>query len=369
LWRGVAWPPSDQNRAKTLGLVLTAKDRLSHAAFPATGHSVAFTYLATNSPAVPSVLHLGIVNLFRPTLVRGPSILGRVKGEDPSNVDDRGATNPGTIDATDSRFPNASTMAQFARDAFPGLAGKGGWLAEATNFLSRALLLLLVATCIVGWDLAVGQRLLADYRWFSQNPDVMQVDAATETCGKNVLAGSQCARLRAFERVHPSIQRWIRWQIPGRWFIGGTLPNDARLVQGYLLELTRALVTTLNYNVLPLLLGALAATAAAWLTIARKIAGHELQPCDLTQLRQRVLLGAFLGGVIGLLVAPGASNGLFAWVGPQAAPTVLGEANTSDTVALSPAIYGFLAGFATDRFFQLLDQLVERLFAFSNPKS
>ena len=42
---GVAWPPLEQDRGKVLALVLTAKDRLSRAAYPATGYSVAFTYL------------------------------------------------------------------------------------------------------------------------------------------------------------------------------------------------------------------------------------------------------------------------------------------------------------------------------------
>jgi hypothetical protein len=377
---GVAWPPSEHNRARTLGLVLTAKDRLSHAAFPATGHSVAFTYLATNSPAVPSVF-----NHFRPNLVRGPSNFGRVKEGDWANAGGRGAM--------DSVALHTSTMAQFARDAFPGLEGKRHWLGEATNFLSIALLFLLVVTCVVGWDLAVGQRLLADYRWLSQHPQTMQDDKASDAvCSKEhtvvgpspatnlvpasggeatqpgeIMPGGQCARLRAFERVQPSMVRWIYWQIPLRWFIEGTPPvADEGLSQGYVLELTRVLVTTLNYNVLPLFLGALAATAAAWRAIARKIEGNELEPRDLMQIWQRVLLGAFLGGVIGLLIAPGASNGLFALVGSQGA-TVSSE-TTSDTVALSPAIYAFLAGFATGRIFQWLDHLVERIFANSNPK-
>jgi hypothetical protein len=122
----------------------------------------------------------------------------------------------------------------------------------------------------------------------------------------------------------------------------------------------RLLVTTLNYDILPLFLGALAATAAAWRAIVRKIAGNELEPRDLLLIWERVFLGAFLGAVIGLLVSPGASNGLFAVMG-------VSPNETNDTVALSPAVFGFLAGFATNRIFQWLDRVVEKIFAIADP--
>jgi hypothetical protein len=60
-----------------------------------------------------------------------------------------------------------------------------------------------------------------------------------------------------------------------------------------------------------------------------------------------------------LFIRPGPSNGLFA--------LVAGE-DTTSTLALSPAAFAFLAGFATGRIFHWLDNLVERIFAFANPK-
>jgi hypothetical protein len=127
--------------------------------------------------------------------------------------------------------------------------------------------------------------------------------------------------------------------------------------------LQRVLVTTLNYDVLPLLLGALAATAAALREIAGKTAENELEPRYLSQAWFRILLGAFLGAVIGLLVSRGASNGLFAL-----AKMSSGIDQTGDTVALSPAVYAFFAGFATGRIFNWLDNLLEKILPLGNPK-
>jgi hypothetical protein len=374
---GVAWPPPDHNRARVLALVLTAKDRLSRAAFPATAYSIAFTYLsiAPHPGAATHGLCERILGRIRQSLARGHQGPGK-SGQGPP-ADGAGGS-------------DTSTMAQFAADAYPGIETKRGWVARTVLLLGCALLALLAVTCAVSWDLAVGQRLLADYRWLSLHPDVLQIDAAQmEKCsallpdaappaapkppppsapdgGKpppdppGVSAGGACARVLAFDRVGQMMQTWSSRQTALRWFIeDGSASNPGLSVEGYVLEMTRVLVTTLNYNVLPMVLGALAAVAAALRAITRKVAGNELEPRDLIQVPSRVLLGAFLGAVIGLLISPGASNGLF---------SLLGTPETTDTVALSPAAFGFLAGFATSRIFQWLDNLIERIFVSVTPK-
>jgi len=84
-----------------------------------------------------------------------------------------------------------------------------------------------------------------------------------------------------------------------------------------------------------------------------------LEPRDLAQVWPRVLLGAFLGSMIGLFISPGPSNGFF---------TVAADSEPTSTVALSPAAFAFLAGFATGRIFHWLDSLVEKIFAVAIPK-
>jgi hypothetical protein len=302
---------------------------------------------------------------------------------------------------TDADALHISTMAQFARDAFPGLEAKRRWFVRIMKLLAGALLILLLVTCAVSWNLAIGQRLLADYRWLSLHPAVLQTDpapapgtpCAAQPTGQQRLAtdkapasapkdggettasgdpasGSHCARFLAFERIQPMMKKWIGRQIALAWLIHGEPPSTSSpQYQGYILELTRVLVTTLNYNVLPLVLGALAATAAALRSLSRKVASNELEPRDVETVWPRVLLGAFLGAVIGLFISPAASNGLFSLVGgPPLSGAPTAATDTSDTVAVSPAVFAFLAGFATGRIFQWLDNLVERIFAFANPR-
>jgi hypothetical protein len=365
---GVAWPPTDQNRAKTLALVLTAKDRLSRAAFPATGYSVAFTYLslakyidaARGSPRQRWFAWLSGAALH----MNGLDNVTHLKPSDAGAMSD--AIGEGVAGTP---VPDSSAMVQFAKDAFPRLEFARESPFCKSNWLIFVLLILLAVTCAVSWDLAVGQRLLADYRWLSSHPQALQFDEKQPSCTafvsdpSKIEPGDRCARALAFERVRPLANSWIGWQFPLRSFIHVETvpaPNDKEVsYQGYVLEQTRVLVTTLNYNVLPLFLGALAASAAALRSIATKIAGHELEPRDLAQVWPRVLLGAFLGSMIGLFIAPGQSNDLFALVAAD---------DATNKVALSPAAYAFLAGFATGRIFHWLDNLIERIFAFANPK-
>ena len=409
---GVAWPPTDQNRAHTLALVLTAKDRLSHSAYPATAYSVAFTYLsiAPHGNTRTKGFRRRFLAHVRRGLARGPSGQGSAIVLDQTGADDRGGAHGSEADKAGSDVATTSTMLQFARDAFPGLDAKREWLVNKMTWLAVTLGILLILTCAVSWDLAIGQRLLADYRWLSLHPEVMQIDVAKSEvdltkadapCGPTpaasgqqptanhataptaaggqvstdaggITSGSLCARYLAGTRLLPMMEQWISRQIVLPWFIRGTppSPNEILLYQGYILELVRVLVTTLNYDVLPLVLGGLAASAAALRTINRKTAGNELEPRDLMQVWPRVLLGAFLGAVIGLLISPGASNGLFTAIQASTTSDVsIPNGDTGNTVALSPAAYAFFAGFATGRVFDWLDSLLERVFAFASPKA
>lgn len=85
--------------------------------------------------------------------------------------------------------------------------------------------------------------------------------------GPKVDPGGPCARYVAGQRVVPLARSWNGRQKIVRWFIHDKAIQEPSVreasYQGYVLEQTRVLVTTLNYNVLPVLLGGLAATAAA----------------------------------------------------------------------------------------------------------
>lgn len=377
---GVAWPPTEQDRAKILALVLTAKDRLSCAAYPASAFSVAFTHLsvARYLDATRGSLRQLLFGSFSRRLARRANRLGSVVPTEPSDEGDPSAVGGSGDDVAGATVLNTSAMVQLAKDAFPGLEVARESPFDKLPKLFWTLVILLVVTCFVSWDLAVGQRLLADYHWLSINPQVLLRSESDEKKGQcppivdpkvapqaapKVDPGGPCARYLAGQRVVPLARNWNGRQKIVRWFIHDGAIQERSVgeasYQGYVLEQTRVLVTTLNYNVLPLLLGGLAATAAAIRSIATKLAAHELEPRDLAQVRPRVLLGAFLGAMIGLFISPGPSNGLFAL---PASP------ETTSPLALSPAAFAFLAGFATNRIFHWLDNLIERAFAFANPK-
>ena len=372
---GVAWPPLEQDRGKVLALVLTAKDRLSRAAYPATGYSVAFTYL-TLAEYVRSG-GWGQRLFGRSNRTVDPQS-NRSSAAAPPNQNRSGASDAapdGGEGAGATPIGDNSTMVQFARDAFPGLAATRK---SPFHAFVWALPILLLVTCLVSWDLAVGQRLLADYRWLSSHPEVLiSDDKIPDECKKDEeqdekqgekqgepTARKPCARALARQRVAPLAISWIGWQPILRSFtcnVPSCASDDVNNVsyQNVVFEQTRVIVTTLNFNVLPLLLGGLAATAAALRNTATKIARQELEPRDLAQVWPRVLLGAFLGSMIGLFISPGPSNGFF---------TVAADSEPTSTVALSPAAFAFLAGFATGRIFHWLDSLVEKIFAVAIPK-
>ncbi len=369
---GLGWPPTDQNRAEILALVLTAKDRLTRAAYPATGYSVAFTYLslAKYVDAVRRSPHPRRFAWFS-RAARQANRLGSATPTKPGDAGGLGAADVRGEKVAAALIPSGSAMVQFARDAFPGLEVAGESPFDKLDWLLIVLASLLALTCFVSWDLAVGQRLLADYHWLSLNPQALQFDVSQEPCSAKLVldpskveAGGRCARALAAQRIQPLANSWNARQFGLRSVIinhsAGPAPGEKEPpYAGYVLEQTRVLVTTLNYNFLPLLLGGLAATAAALRTIATKIARQELEPRDLVQVWPRVLLGAFLGSMIGLFTGPGPSNGLF---------TLAAGAETTSSLALPPAAFAFLAGFATGRIFQWLDNLIERVFAFANPK-
>jgi hypothetical protein len=93
-------------------------------------------------------------------------------------ADAQSGTSANGDSGADADALHISTMAQFARDAFPGLEAKRRWFVRIMTSLAGALLILLLLTCAVSWNLAIGQRLLTDYRWLSLHPAVLQTDPA-----------------------------------------------------------------------------------------------------------------------------------------------------------------------------------------------
>jgi hypothetical protein len=392
----VPWPPSgaDPDRAAQLELVLTAKDRLAREAYPATGLSVAFTYLST---ATAEQWLAG--RMFRWALPHMARVRHRIAPAPALAVD----TPPAAGTSTHSQNTHETTIVDFALDAFPGLDSKRGWLTATVWRLTAMLVILLGLTCLTTWNLAIGQRLLADYQSLVKDakalalqpvptdaktpdkaaagtmpgqppaaavrpPPAAPADAATAAAAAALSAQSlidqRAENTRLTKAVVQKLQAWNCRQGPLAHFLAACTAQKPQANDGNDPQLSDILFNVMNYNVLPVLLGALAATAAALRTIGRKVEANELSPRDLKLVWMRLTLGAFLGAVIGLLITPSGSSGLLTLAG-AAAP---GSGGADASIPLSPAAYSFLAGFATERIFSWLEKLIDHIFSFGDPK-
>jgi hypothetical protein len=465
----IPFPPQGgaPERAEQLTNVLIAKDRLAHAASPATGLSIAFTYLSTAEETAwwPRRLWRTIAN----ALFGGG-------GSPPAE---------------------ASTMVEFAVSAFPSLRHKRQWLTVTVWRLTFILMVLLGLACYVMWDLAVGQHLASIYdaamvqlaakqsqidaaavklntaidadvtrtrqSLIARDPGLSAVQAmatqAIEQAGavrappapvatgpqrpgrsqakpkvdaglaaartalatdaetvvhagrlvsdgvSALLSASSPAASIAFcdrPRLRPTLapagggepvalydtpdqkglcdardqlsrqiaasRRALGAWVQGQWLLGHYVhaaPAALSIATDESDEqLARVFLSVINYNVLPVLLGALAATAAGLRSIGRKVEGNTLLPRDLKFVWVRLTLGAFLGAVIGLFISPSGTEGLYALVGLGAAAAT---GTAGGGIALSAPTFSFLAGFATERIFSWLEQLIGHIFSFGDP--
>jgi len=380
----VQWPPTGTapDKADQLAMVLTAKDRLTRAAYPATGLSIAFTYLSTavedrlpfetfilrlvggskrSSEGKPGIDcdHAEAAPRHGRKAVAGAGALA----PEPTAVQG-GAETPAAAGkgAAAAKKPGGNrretTIVQFAIDAFPSLVSKRRSLTNYVRGLVLTLCVLLGLTCYEIWDLSVGQHLLADYgapalTGASTDGSVSPTAASGRTAGD-----ADAVKRRA---MLPQLQAWNCHQRLLDWFMDACSGTPPQADPTYNWELTNILVTVMNYNVLPALLGALASAARSIRGIAGKVEANELVPRDLKLVIPRLFLGAFLGVVIGLFVTP---SGMLVPGPSQAAGAGAGmdASGTSAAIALSPAALAILAGLATDQIFAWLDNLISRIF-------
>lgn len=458
-------PPGEApERAQRLTNVLIAKDRLAHAASPATGLSIAFTYLSTSEE-----------NAWwgRRVFRNIASAMFDGSGPPPPPPPEEG-----------------SSMVEFAVSAFPALKHKRQWLTLTVWRLTAILMVLLVFACIVMWDLAVGQHLASIYDASVAQLATKQsqidaaavkltatIDADVARARKSLLAadnglaavqtmaaqavqqasavpaaaappgGSRpaktaadvhlaaartalatdadtvvragklvsdgvsallsasipagtvafCDRPRLRPRVSPAdggadvvvydtadqkglcdardqisqqiksagaaLGQWAHGQWLGR-YLAAPPAGVSAAPEVSDEQIARVFLSVMNYNILPVLLGALAATAAGLRSISCKVEGNTLLPRDLKFVWVRLTLGAFLGAVIGLFISPSGTEGLYALTGLGAAADT---GTASGGIALSAPTFSFLAGFATERIFSWLERLIGHIFSFGNP--
>jgi hypothetical protein len=152
------------------------------------------------------------------------------------------------------------------------------------------------------------------------------------------------------------IARWV-WSQDNRLpykFGFDVLPVDADTINiEQALAYANMLIQRLNFNILPASLAGLASLVAGLRWLNAQIENNELSPRNLQMFWPRIFLGVSLGVAIGMLSSP---------TNDGKGVTLPGL--SSEGVVVSAPLLAFLAGFATNRIFSWLDDLVSHIFSF-----
>ncbi len=375
LIKGIAtiqYPPSDSAtvRADQATTLIHALDELNRAAAPANGMTVAFTLL--------------------------------VAGEESPKRDRKEAKGP-------------LTRLELAIGAFPTLVEPARRFKFFNNAMIYGLVAFFVFTCLLSWNVATGNALLGQVTaQRTAYNDVSKQIAAAENAdfvskpGSAAPASSQtdipapfiaycerflpavrtkqqvelldgasgiplCTRRSEIEiqlvGARRNLREWITggpwgWFSPDSdsvWPIRRSTNAGTASTTGIAAERDEveaqwaaAALQILGGAVLPIFYGLLGAAAAVVRSVSARIKESVLAPRDLMLSSVQLVLGAVIGGCIGLFITP-------AGAGPQGAPSLLGS------VQLSASALCFVAGFGVEGVFVALETLIGRIFNISDP--
>jgi hypothetical protein len=147
---------------------------------------------------------------------------------------------------------------------------------------------------------------------------------------------------RALAEWNDATAAWLR-NSPARWMVPSGLSYDAppREREWRATELrTAGMLTALTVYIIPAILGLLGACAYVLRQFNAKIEASSLDTSDKLQGLVRVFLGLVVGGLVGIVFLPSGTE--------------------MQGVRLSIAALAFLAGYAVQVVFELLDWFVER---------
>ena len=382
----IGWVPAGTppEQAKQAALLIKVKDYLNGLSKPASGSTIAFTFLVTQE-------------------------------DDPKR--EAAATPAG------GRAPLSPSRSLLARTAYPDLISKSRSFRLWMWGMSFTLFFWLLFTCASSWYVAYGNAALAELATAKAALEVarkrvedgeagagrekeiagqtggagtlvpaapdpaLQQSAALADPGAPAFVVGYCDRpklmppvksesgeaLRQFEnvgqmqactafersrahveRVHRSLTTWCSFwcadaeteRDPGATSIAQAAREQSVADVSFQ---AASLANIWATAILPVLYGFLGAGAAIIRSLSRKIKQGLLAPRDLVLSLQQLALGAVVGACIGLFVSqPG-----------TASP---GQADLIGPVTLSGSAISFIAGFGVDSVFQALEALIKRIF-------
>jgi hypothetical protein len=408
----IGWPPTgtEVQQAEQAAVLLSAKDRLNSAARPASGATIAFTLLVSGEANVDRNRRNSAIS------PRWRRMFGRTGKVKPPRGDDSAAGSPGGGgDARPPSWPvnrrwhgDPPSRLSLARLAYPGLVSPAKWFKWAIRVIIVLLLLWLMATCLLSWDIAAGHAIFvrldalrAQESLFDAKIKALEGEATkrsvsapvqgarTPDIGMLILKNCDERRLisppaKIGENAEPfssvdeirlcgelararldyavSRQNLAAWLADWKYWLAGlasslcghnclpirdsstSLPKELTNEQWGAI-----LLEVLASAVLPLCYGFLGAGAAVVRDLWGKMKESLLSPRDLTLALGQLALGAVIGACVGLFVSPSSSS-------PQGASGLLGP------VVLSASALSFIAGFGVEGVFVALESLIKRVF-------
>ncbi len=358
------YPPDGTKaaNARNAAILLVAKDQLSALATPANGLSIAYTRMFIDEEA---------------GALRWSSLPRWLKrGQKPSRPHD--------------------TRTDLAQRSFPGLRAHARKFRLWRDGLVLFALFWLVLTALAYWDAGLGRAALErlDQDWkltageLNDNPALIRCAprasaqgnpgaatsaepaggdadrkqlacgkykyhlAAAKTAGQQVNAVFRCENMDVSTRL---VHVWC-WE----WLLSGTAqPASATAASGDITDVARAnvaywqtassILSVFTTYILPMMFALLGTLIGAFRAILNRIAANELAPRDLVRMKIGVPTGLVAGIAVGLFLSP-------------SSVPMYGSGGVAGQFTLTACGLGFLAGYASQSFFNYLDNLLGTVF-------
>jgi hypothetical protein len=237
-----------------------------------------------------------------------------------------------------------------ARLAYPGLARRAAHFRRDIKIIISLLFLWLIFTCLLSWNIAAGQAILARLDAVetaritflksiadkSLDPAVVRCSSEAPKAPENLTASQR--------RLYDDFIDSCRDYEPNRNALADWLAFPWRLVHPVNQiheQWATILVQVLATSVLPLCYGLLGAGVAVVRNIWSKMRDSLLSPRDFTLSLGQMAQGAVVGACIGLFITP---------------------SGVVSPVTLTPSALSFIAGFGVEGVFVMLESLIKRVF-------
>ena len=360
----IAWPPigTSEERATQAVALLKARDQLNTAAKPANGRSIAFTLLVVGDQEAATAVRpdhaggywrwfrgLGFWRSTERPQKETPPVdpASQVPRTTPEGVDVRGdnlASPSGGI--WGGELPSRMSL---AATAYPGLARRAAQFRRDTKIIVFLLALWLIFTCLLSWNIAAGQAILARLDALEtariallKNIASESLDPAVARCNESSSEAPKAPADLAQRKLYDDlIDNCRNYSLNLRSLNGWSKPWRFLLRPPVNEQWATILVQVLATSVLPLCYGLLGAGVAVVRNVWSKMRDSLLSPRDLILSLGQMAQGAVVGACIGLFITPSGVVSL---------------------VTLTPSALSFIAGFGVEGVFVMLESLIKRVF-------